>query len=253
MAEHLFVVGAQRSGTTYLYEMLDAHPEIYMAKPVKPEPKYFMGLTTDRMSRDDYVSRYFSEAGDAKWFGEKSTSYLESEKAARAIKQNFPAAKILVMLRDPIERAISHFSFTKDHGLEPFDIERAFQEEPARKDSWRSAGTSVSPYAYLERGKYWQYLEQWESLFGKENLVLLVKETFTGNLANIQALYRRLGVDDEFAPPGLDERVNAGSKGRGKCVLPAQTRAALREMYRPWNRVLTERYGLDLTCWESDL
>lgn len=250
--KHLFIVGAQRSGTTYLYKVLDAHPEICMAKPIKPEPKYFMNAENAAAGYDAYFSKYFAEAGNVTWLGEKSTSYIESEEAALAIKRIIPDATIIVMLRDPVERAISHYSFTREHDLEPYDIERAIQEEPKRKDSWHlAAKTSVTPYAYTERGKYAQYLERWERLFGKERLILLVAEQFIGNQTAVAALYRRLGIDPDIVPDSLTERVNAGSPGRVKCTLTDEFRASLRDMFRPWNRQLEERYGLELSCWEE--
>ncbi|MBU1417908.1 MAG: sulfotransferase [Proteobacteria bacterium] len=249
--KHLFIVGAQRTGTTYLYKVLDAHPVVYMAKPIKPEPKYFLDSDNVVEGYATYFSTYFSDAGDVSWFGEKSTSYIENEEAALAIKRIMPDALILVMLRDPVERAISHYSFTRDHDLEPYDIERAIQEETARKDNWHAAGTSVTPYAYTERGKYAQYLEYWERLFGKDNLILLVAEQFIGNLSAVSMLYQRLGICPDFIPPSLTERVNAGSPGRAKCKMTVDFRASLQEMFRPWNRKLEEGYGLDLSCWEK--
>lgn len=251
MAKHLFIVGAQRSGTTYLYNVIDAHPAVYMAKPVKPEPKYFMNAENAAAGYAAYHRRYFSGAGDALWLGEKSTSYIERPDAARAIKETVPDATILFILRNPIERALSNYNFTKDFGLEPYDIERAIQEEPLRRDNWQAAGTSVTPYAYIERGKYIQYLDVWENLFGKNRMVLLVAEQFIGNQTAVSSLYERLGIDTGFVSPNLMDRVNEGSAERVKCVLSSQTRASLQSKYRPWNLQLEERYGLDLACWEN--
>lgn len=248
----MFIAGAQRSGTTYLYKVIDAHPSVYMAKPVRPEPKYFINAENLSAGYEAYHSKYFSAAGNVSWLGEKSTSYIERPDAARAISQMIPDATILFILRNPIERAISNYCFTKNFGLEPYDIERAFQEEPLRNSSWKATGTSVSPYSYIERGKYAQYLDIWESSFKKDQLILLVAERFIGSPTAISALYERLGIDIEFVAPELTERVNAGSADRSNCTLSEQTRASLRSYYRPWNLQLEERYGLDLSCWGDD-
>jgi hypothetical protein len=249
--KHLFVIGAQRSGTTYLWKILDSHPDVYMAKPAWPEPKYFLDSHNVSEGYENYRKTYFEEAGEVAWLGEKSTSYIESEKAARAIKHVLPDATIMVMLRNPIERAISNYNFTKDNKLETYDIERAIKEEPFRKENWQlMAKTSVTPYAYAERGKYSQYLEFWERHFGRDNLILIVAEQFMGKRSSVTALYERLGIDSQFVPPSLEERVNARDEKRDKSELSDEFRMSLQEMFRPWNRQLEERYGLDLSCWE---
>lgn len=251
MSRHLFIIGAQRSGTTYLYRVLDEHPEVFMAKPVKPEPKYFMEPANVALGYDTYVKNFFSDAGDAVWLGEKSTSYMEYAQTADAIKKMIPDATILVMLREPVERAISNYWFTWEHGIESYDIERAFREEQARANSWYFAGTSVSPYAYVERGKYVKYLEPWLRVFGRDRLILIVSEQFIGNQIEVSALYNRLGIDTHFIPPSLDKTINAGSADRTKNVLSSNLRDDLLAMYRTWNQKLAASFELDLSCWEK--
>lgn len=249
MNRHLFIIGAQRSGTTYLWEILDAHPDVYMARPVRPEPKYFLNPDNAASGYDTYWKKYFSEAGNAKWLGEKGTSYIEREDAAHSINANISGATILVILRDPVERAVSHYHFTKDYGLEPYGIERAIAGEAGRANAWNPEKTSVSPYAYTERGKYMQYLKIWERIFGKDRMILLVAEQFIGNQAAVAALYNRLGIDAEYIPAGLYERVNEGSADRTIDPLPSQLRETLEKTFRPWSQRLSDHFGLDVSCW----
>jgi hypothetical protein len=82
MTEHFFIIGAQRTGTTYLYHLLAEHPEIEMAQPLKPEPKYFLIDSLFAQGLETYQTRYFSGKSGVWLRGEKSTSYIESEKAA---------------------------------------------------------------------------------------------------------------------------------------------------------------------------
>lgn len=252
MAKHLFIIGAQRSCTTYLFNILDEHPEVCMAKPVKPEPKYFMNFANGDQSYNTYHSKYFINAGNVSWLGEKSTSYIESEEALFSIKRLLPDATILVMLRNPVERAISNYCFTRDHGLEPYDFERALQEERSRIHIWHKAGTSVSPYAYTERGKYTQYLDRWSQLFKNQQFVPLVAEQIVGNQAAIAALYKQFDINSQFIPSSLMDRVNSRSESRANCIINEQLRAALQDTFRPWNHLLKMRYGLDVSCWEKE-
>src|SRR5437763_505157 len=100
---NLFVVGAPKAGTTSLWLYLDRHPDIWMA-PVK-EPQFFSGLWYDQ---DSYL-RLFAPGARFKLRGEASPSYLAKAGVAEASKRVSPDARIVIMLRDPVERAYSKY------------------------------------------------------------------------------------------------------------------------------------------------
>ena len=106
----LFIVGAQRSGSTLLYKILSSHSQICMAKPYFPEPKYF--LKNYKVNKN-YFKKFFKHYKNENYIGEKSTSYLEYIFVAKRINKNFPDAKIFIILRNPADRAISNFFFQK--------------------------------------------------------------------------------------------------------------------------------------------
>ena len=222
-----------------------------MAKPLRPEPKYFLDPKNVAAGYDAYRERYFHGAAPDIWLGEKGTSYIEREDVACNIKSMIPEAMIIVMLRDPVERAISNYYFTREHGLEPYDIERALLKEAERIPMWDRNVTSASPHAYMERGKYMQYLEFWERHVGREHLILLVTEQFIGNKEAIENLYIRLGLDKAALPSSLNMRVNAGCDDRMEYKIPDSLGDALAEQLRPWNIRLAEHFGLDLSCWRG--
>jgi len=211
MSEHFFIIGAQRSGTTYLYQVLDEHPEIEMAIPVKPEPKFFHVDSLFAKGLEFYQKHYFNNNANTRLYGEKSTTYIESEKAAHRIADCYPRAKILVMLRDPIERAISNYWFSVNGGWETLSIEEAFQREDNRRFDYDSKKTSVSPYAYLKRGCYIDYLLMYESYFPTDNIKVMLYEQLVGSTAYIYDLYTFLGVS-ELSPSVLHTQVNKGNK-----------------------------------------
>lgn len=245
MNKHLFIVGAQRSATTYLYKILDQHPDIYMAKPMRPEPKFFMSNTPEKLTYEMYKEKYFSASGAVNWLGEKSTSYIESQGAAIAIKQMLPDAKIIIMLRNPVDRAISNYKFSKLNGLEKLSIEEAISSESQREGSINPEKVSVSPFAYKQRGIYVKYIDLWVELFGRENLILLVSENIVGQRDSVQALYQNLQVDDAFLPEGLNDKVNTTDSDTTSPALRRQ----LQEFFSPWNKELASKYGLDLSRW----
>jgi len=142
---NFFIVGAAKAGTTSLYNYLKQHPDIYMS-PIK-EPNYFAKDIDINLFRKDYkktalidTQKYFSKpkleelhlafiteledyiklfqkVSNEKVIGETSVSYLYSKVAAKEIKKLVPDAKIVIILRDPIERAYSHYLMNLKEGL----------------------------------------------------------------------------------------------------------------------------------------
>jgi len=129
-----FIVGAQRSGTTYLYNLLDKHPEISMAKPVYPEPKFFLQNNSIKKI-NQYEKTFFKEKlKQKKVYGEKSTSYYITPQVPKRLISAYPNSKTIFILRNPVYRALSHYFFTKSHGLETRSLEAVFlknEREPA--------------------------------------------------------------------------------------------------------------------------
>ena len=247
MPDHFFIVGAQRSGTTYLYHLLAEHPEIEMAQPVRPEPKFFLTDACFEQGLARYREQFFPGKPGARLRGEKSTSYMESEFAARRIAQCFPGAQILFLLRDPIERALSNYRFSVSSGLEPLPLEEAFRRENERWQQYDRTRVSVSPYAYLRRGRYIDFIEMYERYFARDRLVILLNERLVGNAAVLQALYARLGVSPDYLPAGLHRVVNESAEL--PVVLSTSLEADLVAYYADANAALAQRFGLDLACW----
>jgi hypothetical protein len=200
---HLFIVGAQRSGSTYLYHILDDHPKVTMSRPVRPEPKFFLNDQLYAKGRSYYEDTYFGDAGkETRYLGEKSTSYIESIVVANRIHQYYPDARILMILRDPVIRAYSNYRFSVEHKLESLTFEEALRAEPMRLAE-APFSTSVNPYAYCKRGHYINYIEAYLKVFSHSQLKILIFEEFVSNLESVQHLYRWLGIDDSFEPESL--------------------------------------------------
>ena len=208
MTRYVLVVGAQRCATTYLYELLDEHPEIAMAKPARPEPKFFLDAEKCRRGLTWYETTYFADAEAVPVHGEKSTSYMESPEAASRAAGMIPDADVLVMLRDPIDRAISNWRFSTASGLEARPLERALTDNLDGPEPWDRSQTSVSPFAYLERGKYIDFLAPWERSFPHRLHVLFVDE-LAGDSDAVARAYKAINVDSSFSPPSLSSSVNA--------------------------------------------
>ncbi len=247
-ADHFFIVGAQRSGTTYLYQILDEHPEIEMAKPVRPEPKFFLRPDLHSLTRDDYLRRFFDPAAPGRLRGEKSTSYIESEYAARHIAAWFPDAKIIFLLRDPIARALSNYHFSRKNGFETLPLEQAITTEGERRDQYDRAKVSTSPYAYLQRGRYIEYMQLYARYFDPQNLLILIHEEVMGQAAAISDLYARLGVDAAFSPPSLHQHINSGHEEAVHPLSPALEQY-MRACFAEPTAQLEALLGRRITAW----
>ncbi|MFQ5508349.1 MAG: sulfotransferase [Leptospirillia bacterium] len=212
MAEHFFIVGAQRCGTTFLYRLLAGHPEIEMAEPVRPEPKFFLDDERYEKGLDDYEQRFFSGKPGAWLKGEKSTSYLESDIAAKRISEAFPDARIIVLLRDPVARAVSNWRFSVQHGVETLSMAEAFMQEEKRREDYDRSRFSVSPYAYLARGCYVDYIATFERYFPRRQIGVFLFEELTSDPAAAAAVFTFLGVDSTAVSGVSDGPVNASDE-----------------------------------------
>ena len=243
MIRHLLVIGAQRCGTTYLHTMLDGHEQVTMARPANPEPKVFISDEATSRGAEWYRETYFAHAGDELLLGEKSTSYLEDPKAPARAADMLGDIHVLAILRDPVKRAISNWRFSTDNGFETRDLETALSENLAGPHEWDPSRTSVSPFAYLERGRYVEYLIPWMSAFPATSHVLFLEELLAdGHLP--EGLWAALGVAPELAPRDQDEAVNQ-SPGDPP-VLSTELLGTLRTYFQESNRALCAHLGRDL-------
>lgn len=244
---HFFIVGGQRCGTTYLCHLLDQHPEIEMAKPLRPEPKFFLDAASVSRGPDFYEARYFGSKDEGILRGEKSTSYMESSIAARRLAAWFPEARIVFLLRDPVERAISHYYFSLQHGQETLPLHEAFLREQERRDDFDRTRVSVSPYAYLSRGRYIDSLLIYESVFPSGQIIVLLYEELTVCADAMRRLYGRLGVDACFEPRIHRQRVNEAK--REPCDLPPEVSQYVNRYFAKPTARLARHLGVDLSSW----
>jgi len=223
---NFFIVGAPKAGTTSLYHYLDQHPQIYMSAIKEPHyfsaeirqencdsavgrmmareshslktflagpmlEKRFGGIVTEW---EDYL-RLFANARNGSILGEASVCYLWSPTAPAGIAEKVPGAKILVMLRNPAERAFSQYL----HGLGAGAIHWSFQEHIERNLCHRSGQLSVH-YPFLEFGLYSQQLLRYLERFG-ENVWIGLHEDFKQDPVNVlRDICRFLKVAEEFSP-----------------------------------------------------
>ena len=208
MLPTFLVVGAARSGTTSLYHYLKAHPDIYMS-PVK-EPHFFPFINSTPDFRGPYDARIneeivtdfekyralFSGVGHEKAIGECSNSYLYFHRTASVIKKHIPHCKIIMVLRNPVTRAYSHYLQTYMIGHEDRSFEEAIRREAEReKLNWRWH------YQYVKQGLYYRQVKSYLDVFGRESVRIYLFDDLAANTARVVGeIYAFLGVDASFVP-----------------------------------------------------
>lgn len=185
-----------------------------MAQPLQPEPKFFLDEQAVKLGKEYYEEFYYPDRKlDTRYLGEKSTSYIESPDAALRIKSFYPNARILIILRDPVLRAHSNYRFSVMHRLEPLNFSDALAKEAERLQS-AAFTTSVTPYAYQQRGHYINYIESYLQVFDASQLCVLIFEEFVNNQASVKQLFGWLGVNQDFVPATLKNAFNQTTLGK---------------------------------------
>lgn len=245
---HIVVAGAQRSGTSYLARELDRHPDVAFAKPFRPEPKFFLRDDGAYPTHSDYRSLFGGDAVAAKVLGEKSTSYMDRPEAPGRIARLLPDARLVFVLRDPVERAISNYWFSVESGVETVSMEVAFRSERERRDRFDRARFSTSPFAYVERGRYIEHLERFEEHFPVDRMSLILFEDLIADpTAVVTRLLSQIGLEPSLAPVADPRPLNSAPRLGVRPGLELQRFLAAK--FDEPNRRLAERFGLDLARW----
>ncbi|HSJ46290.1 MAG TPA: sulfotransferase [Euzebyales bacterium] len=243
----MFIVGAQRCGSTLLYRLLDSHPDVMMARPVRPEPKVFLA---DDVVGDPqaYDARLFADVRATPVRGEKATSYLEHPAALDRIGKTFPDAHIVVAVRDPIERAVSNYRFSVDHGHEDRSPDAALLDDlEGRERAWDRARFSVSPYAYVRRGHYLEAIRRVEARFDRTRIHVVVFEELVSDVGEAARIFRALGVAEPPRNGGPPVAVNPST---APATLSAAVRDRLRDHFAEPNAALARHLGRTLDAWQ---
>ena len=207
---NFFIIGAAKSGTTSLWQYLRQHPDIFMPEDIgRKEPSFYCD-TYGVDSYEVYLS-LFKDAGSRKRVGEASTPYLSSPESAEKILHAVPDAKIIMLLRNPVDRAYSLYKWMFQYGYETIPtFEEALEAEvSARKDCqdfitgkfYKGSFCYYWDFLYFSSGLYYQQVKRYYKLFPKDQLAVIIFEEFAKNtLQSVHGLYAFLGVDANFDP-----------------------------------------------------
>jgi len=213
---NLFIAGAPKCGTSSLHAYLQQVPGIYMSR-IK-EPKYFcpVAIPDDHpikpiRDRDRYL-RLFAEGATARYRGEASPDYLEDPQAPYLIREVSPEAKVIVSLRDPVERLYSHYLMLRNNRT----AFGTFAEE-IRRGLELQSNRSLS-LLWPDTGRYFEQVQRFREVFGVTGLQVLIYEEFA---ADVQGAVRQVlqFLDIEYPVADIDPDAHRQhSEARGQWV-----------------------------------
>jgi hypothetical protein len=258
------VIGTKRGGTTSMFNYLLMHPGVlglYPQSRGKKSTDYFF-KELDRGPRW-YRSHFHTETyrrGRARDLGyrpvggEASPYYLWDPRIAARIHAVAPDVKVIALLRDPVERAWSHYQERVENDVEPLSFEEALAAEPARTEG-ELERMAADPdyysephdwYTYRARGVYLPQLLNWTSVFPTEQLLVLRSEDLYADVqGTVDTVAAFLGVPPAELP---DRKPFNASKVRS--TVPPAAREELAGFFEPHNRALEEHLGRELH-WTS--
>ncbi|MBT3321974.1 MAG: sulfotransferase [Anaerolineae bacterium] len=246
------IVGVMKGGTTSLFRYLSKHPQVL--PPFRKEIKYF---DCNYFKGASWYQAHFplkkKFRGGSKLTGEATPYYIFHPTAPDRIASAMPQAKIIILLRNPINRAYSHYQHMVRVGREPLSFEEAIAAEPERLlDEAEKISTGARyptyrhlQYSYLGRGEYLAQIKKWHDLFSKEKVLILQSEDLYQNTAEtVQKAQEFLGIS-AWHPENAYGVFKEGSYQ----PMQATTRDKLAAHFKIQNEALYDYLGRDFS-WE---
>ncbi|WP_240415739.1 sulfotransferase domain-containing protein [Paenibacillus periandrae] len=237
------IIGTQKGGTTSLYHDLVQHPNIQSAAVKEVhffDEQYQLGF-------DWYKKNFPPDLIEGHITGESSPYYLFHPQTPGRVREWLPEVKLIVVLRNPVDRAYSHYQMMVRRGLEPMSFPEALQAERSRVEEAynrmirdpRFSSQNCSIFSYLKRGLYVEQLERWYRYFPKDQILVMSSEAWFQEPA---VSYRKVldFLDMPLWEPGEYVLLNEGEYEQ---PISQDTMKWLRNYYAEPNRRLFELIG----------
>ena len=244
-----YIVGAQKAGTSSLYHYLIQHSQI--EKSFKKEIHYFDGgldpSIDDYQRGKNWYKAHFSLKKTDQGSNisiDATPLYLFNPIVPKRIYQCTPNAKIIILLRDPVERAISHYFHVKRHGFEPLPFEEALAKEAERLAPCYANNNFKDPafrlYSYQARGMYLEQIQNYLKYFNSQEILIINSDDlFVNAEVTIQKVFQFLNVDVNYRIPDLKSQ----NVGNNKQQISNDTRHYLQNHFSVPNQALFDYLG----------
>jgi hypothetical protein len=237
------IIGTQRGGTTSLYRYLTAHRDIGPA--LRKEVHFF-----DRYYEKgvDWYLANFPMRGEVPVTGEASPYYIYHPEVPERVRTLVPKARFIALLRNPVDKAYSHYQMRLRRDGETLSFEDAIDREQERMGSSADpASLAWRHSSYVARGVYIAQLERWMSVFPREQFLIIKSEDFYENPQRVlQEALEYLGLR-----PWSPANFEAFNKRKYATDMKPATRKRLEAYFEPYNQQLYDLIGRDLG-WEHE-
>jgi Sulfotransferase domain len=250
------IIGTKRGGTTSLWRYLLEHPRVHRLFPAwntktshyfeenwgRGEAWYRSHFPTERQR-----AALEKKVGGPTKVGEAAPLYMFHPLAPERVAKVVPDAKLIVLLRDPVERAYSHWKERRTEGKEPLDFAEALAREGERTAGERERliadptynSSAYDWHTYRARGRYLEHLEPWLQLFDRDQLLIMASETLYRDPADSYAKV----LDFVALPPHQLAKYEVFNDRKSSPIDPA-LREELSAYFAPHNAALEERLGM---------
>ncbi len=218
------VIGAAKSATTTLYELIKSHPEIYI--PSAKEVPYFSDNKVYKKGMERYLKAYFPDADEKKLWGTVTPQYMLGEGdtnpqiVAERIKKELPNVKLVALLRNPAERAFSHYKMMVQRGHEHKEFEEIVKQSLTNPSAYRQ---KVKPqFNYIFGSEYGRILKTYYSLFPAKNILVLTTDELRDDpVKTIRTLCKFLEINHNYTPANTNKKYRqGGARPRYKMLTP---------------------------------
>ncbi len=210
MLPNFLVIGAQKAGTTSLFEYLRQHPDIYL--PQAKETAFFYHDYKYEKGLSYYEEHYFGSVNGEKAVGEVSPHYLYHTFCRDRIRENLRDLKFIILLRNPIDRAYSNYWMEVKRGLETLSFEDAIEKEQMRIEGDLFERETFS---YMHRGLYYGQIKAYMDLFPEANFLCLLSDDLKYDRVNaLKNIFMFLGVSTEENLQTLQKTFHTATKIR---------------------------------------
>ncbi len=207
------IIGAQKAGTTSLASYLNKNEQIYI--PIDKELPYFLYKKLNSKGLGGFLDKYFNSANKGELLGLSTPQYMMNPSVFPEIKKSLPNVKLIAILRNPIDRLVSHYSHAVRLGVEHREIDRVIESQINENNHDKFLDSTTNKY--ISAGEYGHILEELFKSFDKNKVLIIDFNDFIKNTQiNLEHICDFLHIKMDCHKEEFKVKMNGGMKKKNK-------------------------------------